>query len=79
MNEEPIQFPRANDKLKEIEIILNYIKLELQKKEITAQLGKDISNKNLTVTTDKEVPEEIKSSIRKYAENYDFIIEFLTV
>ena len=33
--------------------------------------------KNITVSTDKEVPEEIKSSIRKYAKkNYGFTINF---
>ena len=78
MNEESRQFPPANDKLKEIEKVLNHIKLKLQKEGITAQLGKDISNKNLTVTTDREVPEEIMLSQCKFVENKGFTIKFLT-
>ncbi len=76
MNEEPNQFPLPNP----VELIQTNIESELTKAGITIQrIGAGITEKNFTVTTDKEVPEEIKSSIRKYAENYDFIIEFLTV
>ena len=76
MNEESPQFaqPRA------VDLIGIIIMTDLIKAGITVQqYGIEIPNKNFSVTTDKEVPEEIKSSIRKYAENYDFTIKFLTV
>lgn len=80
MNEEsPQSCPPANDKLNDVQRVSNHIKLELQKEGITAQLGWDISNKNLTVTTDKEVPEKIMLSLREFAEYKDFPIKFLTV
>ncbi len=76
MNEEPIQFPLPNP----VDLISTYIESELTKAGITVQrIGTGITDKNITVTTDKEVPEEIKSSIRKYAEYKGFIIEFLIV
>ena len=43
------------------------------------QYGGDSLKSNFTVTTDKEVPEEIKSSISEYAKAYGFTIEFKTV
>ena len=77
MNEEsPQSCPPANNKEYDAELVLNHIKLELQKKDIAAKLGKDISNKNLTVTTDKKVPEEMMLSQRKFAENKGFNVEF---
>lgn len=76
MNEEPIQFPLPNP----VDLIRTNIESELTKAGIALQqIGADITDKNFTVTTDKEVPEEIKSSIRKYAEYKGFTIEFLTV
>lgn len=75
MNEEPIQFPLPNP----VELIEVTITSDLRKAGIKVQqYGGDGRKKNITVTTDKEVPEEIKSSNRKYAENYGFTIEFLT-
>ena len=75
MNEEPNQFPLPNP----VELIEVTITSDLRKAGITVlRIGVDISSKNFTVTTDKEVPEENKSSNRKYAENYGFTIEFLT-
>ena len=76
MNEESTQFPLPNPIL----LIGIVIMTDLIKAGITVQqYGADGLKKNFTVTTDKEVQEEIKSSIREYAKNYDFTIEFLTV
>ncbi len=76
MNEESPQFPLPNPIL----LIGIVIMSDLIKAGITVQqYGGDDLKKNFTVTTDKEVPEEIKTSIRKYAEYYGFTIEFLTV
>ena len=75
MNEEPNQFPLPNP----VDLISADIGSELTKAGIKVQrIGTDITDKNFTVTTDKKVPEEIKSRIRKYAENYGFPIKFLT-
>lgn len=76
MNEEPNQFPQPNP----VELIEVTITSDLRKAGITVQrIGVDISSKNFTVTTDKEVPEGNKSSNREYAKYYDFTIKFLTV
>ena len=76
MNEEPPQsFPLPSPVL----LIGTIVMADLIKAGIKVQkYGGDGLKKNFTVNTDKEVPEEIKSSIRKYAENYGFTIEFLT-
>lgn len=76
MNEEsPQSFPLPSPVL----LIGTIVMADLIKAGIKVQkYGGDGLKKNFTVNTDKEVPEEIKSSIRKYAENYGFTIEFLT-
>lgn len=76
MNEEsPQSFPLPSPVL----LIGTIVMADLIKAGIKVQqYGGDGLKKNFTVTTDKEVPEEIKSSIREYAENYGFTIKFLT-
>jgi len=77
MNEESPQSIPLPDPVQLIGII---IMTDLIKAGVTVQqYGREIPDNKFTVTTDKEVPEEIKKSIRKYAENYGFSIEFLTV
>lgn len=75
MDEEPIQLPQANDKLKEIDIVLSYITLELKKE------GIDVIRNNIdgTIITDKEVPENLILTLCEYAKNKDFPIKFSTV
>ena len=74
MNEES-PFPRANDKLKEIEKVFNYIILELEKEGITVIR----SNNDGTIITAQKVPEKIGLRLREYAEDKDFLIKFSTV
>ena len=71
MREEyPESFPQQND----FELVHVYVESELKK------VGIELQQINIdgTVTTDKEVPEEIVSSIRQYAANKGITIEFLT-
>jgi len=70
MTEESIpDFPQPNP----YELVQVYIEGELKKAGIKL---KQI-NIDGTVTTDKEVPEKIKSNIREYVENKGFTIKFL--
>ena len=76
MNEEPIQFPPANDKPKEIERVYNHITFELKKE------GIDVIQNNFidgTVITNKKVPEKIGLRLREFAKNKGFPIKFPTV
>ena len=71
MREEPVQsFPLPN----EYELAYIYIKTELEK------VGIDVQRISIddTITTDKEVPEEIKSRIREYAADKGITIKFKT-
>lgn len=73
VREELLQFPQANDPNTTRGIITSNLRdagIKVQK------FG--ILNNNFTVTTDKKVPEEIMSSIRKSVENRGYTIEFLT-
>lgn len=71
MREEPDQgIPLPN----EHELTYIYIKTELEKEGIEVQR---ISVDD-TITTDKEVPEEIKSRIHEYAADKGIIIKFIT-
>jgi hypothetical protein len=71
MIEEPVQsFPPPN----ELEIYYIYIKTELENAGIEVQR---ISIDD-TITTDKEVPEEIKSRIYEYASDKGIIVKFTT-
>ena len=74
MNEESRQFPRANNKLKEIERVFNHITLELKKEGIITR-----NNIDGTIITDKEVPEKMILSLCEYAKNKGFTIKFSTV
>ena len=71
MTEESIlDFPQPNP----YELIQVYIEGELKKAGIKLiQINKDG-----TVTTDKEIPEKIKSNICQYAVDKDITIKFLT-
>ena len=72
MNEEPIQFPPANDPDTIGGIITSY----LRSAGITVQkIG--IGNNNFTITPDKKVPEEIMSNIRMSVESRGFTIKFI--
>ncbi len=75
MNEEsPQSFSLPNP----VELIVIIIMTDLIKAGITIQQsGTEITNKIFTVTTDEEVPEEIKSSHREYAQSYGFTIKYL--
>lgn len=74
MNEEPNQFPLP----KPVELIEVTITSDLRKAGIKVQqYGGDELKKNITVTTDKEVPEENKSSHREYAQSYGYTIKYL--
>jgi hypothetical protein len=69
MIEEPVQsFPPPN----ELSTHYTYIKTELENAGIEVQqIGIDD-----TITTDKEVPEDIKSSIREYAADKGISVKF---
>ncbi|HUV62712.1 MAG TPA: hypothetical protein VMW24_02380 [Sedimentisphaerales bacterium] len=70
MREEPVQnFPLPN----EHELAHIYIKSELENAGIEVQR---ISIDG-TITTDKEVPEEIKSRLREYAADKGITVTFL--
>jgi hypothetical protein len=71
MREEPVQtFPLPN----EHELAYIYIKTELENEGIEVQR---ISIDD-TITTNKEVPEKIKSRIREYAADKGITVKFLT-
>ncbi len=73
--ESPQSFPRQND----VELLCGSIKSELEKARITLQwINKDLRNNTCTVTTDEEVPEEIKSNICHDAACKGITIKFLT-
>jgi len=69
MNEEPVQsFPLPNV----YELVHIYIKSELENVGIELQrIGADD-----TITTDKEVPEDVKSRIREYAADKGITVTF---
>lgn len=74
MNEEPIQFPRANnpkDVGGMIESYLSNMGYEVQEFGITSN--------NFNVTTDKKVTEKDMSEIRMSLESRGYTIKFLTV
>ena len=70
--ESPQSFPCPEQN--NAELVHVYIESELKKVGIELQQ----ININGTVTTDKNVPEEIMSSIRQYAASKGITIEFLT-
>ena len=69
MREEiPQSFPQSND----TELVQEYVRSELEKKGIALQQF----NIDGTVTTDKNVPDEIMSDLSQYASNKGFTIKF---
>ncbi len=73
MNEEPVQFPQANDPDTIGGIITSYlIDMGYEVQEI------GILNNNFTVTTDKKVTEKDMSEIRVSVESRGYTVKFLT-
>jgi hypothetical protein len=76
--ESPQSFPQPNY-YNYVEGVCAYIKLELEKVGINPRkIGISIGNNVITVTTNKKVPEETMSNIRKDADYNGFTIKFLT-
>jgi hypothetical protein len=75
IEESPQIFPHAGDD--DDELFSSYVSLELEKANITiALINKDVHNNIFNVTTCMEVPEEIKSDIRRYGAQSGFDVKF---
>ena len=74
--ESPQNFPLPQEK--DAELVCIYIESELKKAGIHQRINIDTPNNTCTVTTDMDVPEEIISNIREYADYKGITIKFLS-
>lgn len=73
--ESPHSFPRPEQN--NAELVHGYIESELKKEGISLQRI-NILNKTFTVTTDMDVPEEVKSNICQYSAYKGITVKFQT-